>query len=53
LRTVFYGNGDGNLKGNNFMAIITAIAPEQDYRSDGKAHFRVHELCKNLEQAAY
>ena len=35
------------------MSRIMVGAPEQDYLADDKAHFRVHELCKNLEQAAY
>ncbi len=48
-----YGQGGDKLKGKNFVPSITIGAPEQDYRADGNAHFRVYELCKNLEQTAY
>lgn len=48
-----YGSGGDQLKGKYFVPSITIGAPEQDYRADGTAHFRVHELCKNMEQTAY
>lgn len=48
-----YGTGGDKLKGKNFVPSITIGAPEQDYRADGEAHFRVYEFCKNLEQTAY
>lgn len=48
-----YGTGGDKLKGKNFVPSITIGAPEQDYRADGEAHFRVFELTKNLEQTAY
>ena len=48
-----YGSTGDKLKGKNFIAGITIGSPEEDYRADGIAHFRVHELCKNLEQTAY
>ena len=48
-----YGTGGDKLKGKNFVASITVGSPEQDYRADGEAHFRVYEFCKNLEQTAY
>ena len=48
-----YGTGGDKLKGRNFVASITVGAPEEDYRADGEAHFRVTELCKPLEQTAY
>lgn len=48
-----YGRNGDKLKGKNFLPSITIGAPVQDYRADGEAHFRVHELCKNMEQTAY
>ena len=48
-----YGSTGDKLKGKNFIAGITIGSPEEDYRADGIAHFRVHELCKSLEQTAY
>ena len=48
-----YGTGGDRLKDKNFVPSITIGAPEQDYRADGEAHFRVLELCKPLEQTAY
>ena len=37
-----YGTGGDKLKGKNFVPSITIGAPEQDYRADGEAHFRVY-----------
>lgn len=48
-----YGEKGDKLKGKNFVPGITVGAPAQDYRADGKAHFRICELCKNLKQTAY
>ena len=48
-----YGTSGDKLRGKNFIASITIGAPAEDYRADGAAHFRVQELCKNLEQTAY
>lgn len=48
-----YGTGGDSLKGKNFVPSITVGAPEEDYRADGSAHFRLYEFCKNLEQTAY
>lgn len=48
-----YGSAGDKLKGKNFIASITIGSPGEDYRADGSAHFRVMELCKNIEQTAY
>ncbi|MFH6973286.1 NAD(P)H-dependent oxidoreductase [Neisseria sp. 23W00296] len=48
-----YGTGGDKLKGRHFVPSITIGSPEEDYRADGIAHFRVGELCKNIEQTAY
>ena len=48
-----YGSTGDKLKGKNFVASITIGSPAADYRADGVAHFRVLELCKNIEQTAY
>ena len=48
-----YGTGGDRLRGRNFVPSFTVGAPETCYRADGEAHFRVLELCKNLEQTAY
>lgn len=48
-----YGTGGDRLRSRNFVPSFTVGAPETCYRADGEAHFRVLELCKNLEQTAY
>jgi len=48
-----YGRDGDKLKGRNFVPSFTVGSPEEDYRADGLAHFRVLEFCKNLEQTAY
>ena len=48
-----YGSTGDKLKGRNFVPSITIGSPAEDYRADGIAHFRVSELCKNMEQTAY
>lgn len=48
-----YGTKGDKLKNKNFLPSFTVGAPEEEYRTLGAHHFRVHEFCKNMEQTAY
>ena len=48
-----YGSQGDKLKNKLFIPSFTVGAPEEEYGALGEHHFRVDELCKNLEQTAY
>ena len=48
-----FGSKGDKLKGKNFVPSFTIGGKEKDYNTLEKHHFRVSELCKNLEQTAY
>ena len=48
-----YGAKGNKLKDKLFIPSFTVGAPEKEYCAVGQHHFRIGELCKNLEQTAY